>query len=338
MVLLLQAVAGLHPQGAPDEGLIDALSRLTAMPPLSVDGAAPAQRSPQAALPPAPAELILAATLSPRDNVVKPGPVQSLHNIQEPIPEMWRANGPSITLESQIELIVEQAGLAAPAGHVRVHVEAGVATGNDTPPIAAPSEGLFPPNRARAILRELSTLPAPSHTPDIAAAVGRIARALPITDMPRRMVSVLGHEVQLLFDAGPGMLPFTRDKQQLASTAMRVLGSDRVRVADFLGAPTRGVRPQRQVHWSDLRWPGRRSAVLVISDLGIGEQADGAWPMADAWLEFLNEAAWRDLRTAVLIPYPHQRWPAIADRFGTAQTWDLNAGVQSLRRALRKGG
>jgi hypothetical protein len=164
------------------------------------------------------------------------------------------------------------------------------------------------------------------------------ARAEPADRLPRRLVSTLGHSVQLLFDAGPAMLPFARDKQQLAATATRLLGRDRVRVADFIGNPLQGVRAQRQVRWDDLRWPGRRSALVVVSDLGMGNSGGAEAQLhAHEWQRFIDEAHRRGLRSVVLIPYARERWPEAARGFGTALTWDLGTGVQALHKSARRG-
>jgi len=167
---------------------------------------------------------------------------------------------------------------------------------------------------------------------DVAAAVRRIARGDAIDRVPRRPLSSLGHTVQLLFDAGPLMVPFARDKQQLVATATRVLGRDRLRVADFIGTPLQGVRAQRQVRWEGLRWPDRRSAVVVVSDLGTGGERAETDHRAAEWLRFLHDAHLRGLRTFALIPYPADRWPQMAAAFSTSLTWDVETGVQALRQ------
>jgi len=199
---------------------------------------------------------------------------------------------------------------------------------------AAPLESLFPAGRVRGILRELATLRSASGPPDMDAAIALIARGMPIQRLPRRVVSVLGHSVQLLFDAGPAMLPFTRDKQQLAATTIRTFGRDRGRVADFMSTPLNRVRVQRQVRWDELRWPVRGSTIVVVTDLGIGSDETEAGHSRE-WNRFVEESDRRGLRSVVLIPYGPERWPQAADAFGTALTWDLETGVQDLHKRAR---
>lgn len=201
-------------------------------------------------------------------------------------------------------------------------------------PAQAPLESLFASGRVRAILRELATRRQRIGEVDIAAAVALMTRGEPIARVPRRLLSSLGHTVQLLFDSGPLMLPFARDKQQLLASATRVIGRDRLRAADFVGTPLDGIRAQRQVRWDAMRWPDRRSAVIVVSDLGCGVEGEAGLRF-DAWMRFGHEAAARGLRTFVLIPYPRDRWPDASAAFGTALTWDIATGVQALRRSRR---
>jgi hypothetical protein len=119
----------------------------------------------------------------------------------------------------------------------------------------------------------------------------------------------------------------------LLATATRVIGRDRLRAADFIGTPLAGVRAQRQVRWDAMRWPDRRSAVVVVSDLGIGGADIDL--RSDLWARFSREAGARGLRTFALIPYPADRWPVAAATFGTPLTWDIATGVQALHRSRR---
>jgi hypothetical protein len=236
-------------------------------------------------------------------------------------------------LPAVLEQVAERADLAAPQHGARLPADTTPGTPEAAGP-AAPIESLFAPRRVRAILRELTTQALPSGQVDIAAAVALIARAEPIDRLPQRLVSSLGHSVQCLFDSGPALLPFTQDKQQLAATAARLLGEDRVRIADFLGDPLRGVRAQGRARWAPLHWPARHSTLVVVADLGLGEGR--AAVQAAAWRRFLDDAAQRGLRTVLLIPYPPARWPAAARHFDIALTWDLASGVQALRRSARR--
>jgi hypothetical protein len=205
----------------------------------------------------------------------------------------------------------------------------------DATPHAAPLESLFAARRVRGILREMAARQTESGRIDIQAVVRTLARAQWPARLPRQRVTRVGQAIHLMFDAGPDMLPFAADKQQLASVALRILGRDRLRVFDFIGTPRSGVRAQRQVRWSELAWPGRGSTIVVVSDFGIG--GDDVHAYEADWFSLRDEALRRGVRCVALLPYGRDRWPEVAGRFDAALSWDLDVGVQRLRRSRRLG-
>ncbi len=242
-----------------------------------------------------------------------------------------------IALKSVLQQITERADLSPGRQGDSSPVVSGQASAVNPGVMSVPVEALFPVGRVRAILREMSTVPIPAGEPDLEAVVGQIAAAEPIRELPRRLVSKLPHAIHWLFDAGPSMLPYSRDKQQLARTAPRLLGEDRTRIGDFIANPLKGVRPRGQVRWMELRWPARGSALVVVSDLGIGDSAGAEMGASGIWRPFLQEAAQRGVVTVSLNPYPQSRWPDIAADFEVSLTWDKETGVQELRRTKRFG-
>jgi len=332
---LIEAAAHLHRAGAPDPELIGALAGMLGL----VPSAANTDRSGHtgnsgirlAASPLDPTEF---GTPQPRSRnpygMTEGLPGRPAGPRAEPPPPAGDA--PLHARPTTLRKVAQRADLAPGDRALHPAARERESDAGDTDASSAPVESLFAPNRVRAILGGLATVPVPSGEPDMTNIVDMIARAVPIDQLPERSVHALGHAVQLLFDAGPTMLPFTQDKQQLASAAVRLIGRDRVRVADFLGAPLNGVRVQRSVRWQPFGWPDRRSTVVVVSDLGSG---DGRQGIDLAWRDFLDQAARRQVCTVALIPYPASRWPDGVEGFDAAVTWDLATGVRSLRRALR---
>ena len=339
LAVLLRAVAALRPAGPLDPALVQALARLIGPRPAvgapvadagaSAPALAPVTLSSRAASAAVAAVGIVLGALD-----AKATGVADRTGAAAPRPALPAADG-ATALPAVLEQITERADLAAPRQAPNTPGDAAPGTPEAAGP-AAPIESLFAPRRVRAILRELTTQALPGGQVDIAAAVALIARVEPINHLPQRLVSSLGHSVQLLFDSGPALLPFTQDKQQLAATATRLLGEDRVRTADFLGDPLRGVRVQGQVRWAPLHWPARHSTLVVVSELGLGDGR--AAVQAAGWRRFLAEAKQRGLRSVLLIPYAPARWPVAARHFDTTLTWDLASGVQGLRRSARRGG
>ncbi|KNZ33321.1 MAG: hypothetical protein AD742_06945 [Methylibium sp. NZG] len=337
LAALVRAVARLRPAGPLDPALVAALADLLLQ---------PTEPEPKRGTARPPAEA--------RDTARRTGERASAALPQTPTPrpasEAWPGAGARppaaqrrsaqddnklVGLVSSLTQVAERADLAAPRSGTARSAAPTPPTAAEAQGSAAPLESLFPTGRVRAILRDLSIVATPSGPIDVAAAVAMVARAEPIQALPRLVRSALGHTILLLFDAGPAMLPFARDKQQLSATALRLLGKDRVRVADFIGDPGQGVRAQRQVRWEPLRWPGRGSTILVVSDLGIGAGRPNPRLDDDPWTLLLDEADRRGLRSVALIPYDRPRWPPVAARFDVALTWDLATGVQALRRLRR---
>ncbi|MBL8343085.1 MAG: hypothetical protein JNL30_16580 [Rubrivivax sp.] len=330
---LVRAMARLRTTAAHDGLLLDTLASMVApvapaplvLPPQRLGPGAPTSAAPAPASSPSPTD-------APRVPRAQAG--------EAPVGASARAGlgntGRAQRLQSEpcsLTLLGEQADWVPPRrAAARSVAPASPAPGDGAAPAAA-LESLFAPRRVRGILREMTALTTPRGAPDVDALVRMVARARPITRLPRKKVTVLGHTVQWLFDAGPAMLPFAGDKQQLAATALRLLGRDRVRIADFIGHPAQGVRAQRQVRWQPMHWPTPGSTVVLVGDLGLG--ALEGERMSSAWREFAGECRRRQLRCVAVIPYPHTRWPPAAAAFDGALTWDLATGVQGLRRERR---
>lgn len=332
---LIEAAAHLHPAGAPDPELIGALAGMLGLVPSAANTGRPGGTG-NSGIRLAPSPLDPAEFGVPRPQSRNPyGLARGLSGR----PAGPRTEPPSPAGDASLQArpttlrkVAQRADLAPGDGALHPAARERESGAGDTDASSAPVESLFAPNRVRAILRGLATVPVPSGEPDMTNIIDMIARAVPVARLPERSVHALGHSVQLLFDAGPTMLPFTQDKQQLALAAVRLIGRDRVRVADFLGAPPDGIRAQRSVRWQPFDWPDRRSTVVVVSDLGSG---DGRQGIDLAWRDFLDQAARRQVCTVALIPYPASRWPDGVEEFDAALTWDLATGVRSLRRALR---
>ena len=327
IALLIRAVTRLRVQGSSDAELIDALARLILPEPRGATAEASAPTILRPSAPQVPRVEPERAALRPP---VRP-PVVVRPQSEDAGTTARRRTSSLKGVPSVLEQVIDRADLDVPQSAVIQDRRMSDRSPSEAQPVA-PLESLFASGRVRAIIRELATRTTHTGPVDVAAAVRRIARGDAIDRVPRRPLSSLGHTVQLLFDAGPLMVPFARDKQQLVATATRVLGRDRLRVADFIGTPLQGVRAQRQVRWEGLRWPDRRSAVVVVSDLGTGGERAETDHRAAEWLRFLHDAHARGLRTFALIPYPADRWPQMAAAFSTSLTWDVETGMQALRQ------
>ncbi|MES9993172.1 MAG: hypothetical protein ABW098_14545 [Candidatus Thiodiazotropha sp.] len=338
-VALVRATAYLHPEGDVDPQLIEALARLFSSGRASEAVAARyikrPQRAAQQAMPTSKADVV--RDVSDSDKSAPPMRQPQVSSTGSPRPKRQDSGDQLVAIDSVLTQIYEKADLevehrdAAPQGQTERGVDAEARTAS--PPV----DDLFPVHRVRAVMREMSTLPMPSGRPDLRAAVKLIASGRPIYRMPESLATALPHSMLWLFESGPTMLPFSRDKQQLARTVVRLLGEDRIRIADFIADPLKGVRSRGQVRWQPLHWPSRDSAIVIVSDLGIGNSQSVDGLSQSVWMSFLEEADRRGVSTVLLNPYADKRWPSLCSRFDTALTWDTTTGVQSLRHTRRSG-
>jgi hypothetical protein len=116
------------------------------------------------------------------------------------------------------------------------------------------------------------------------------------------------------------------------------MGEDRIRIADFIIDPLKGVRPRGQVKWVPLSWPTPPAAFVVVSDLGEGKKQTAGAVDQEIWRTFLQKAKAQGVSTILLNPYPQDRWPHVTQAFDIALTWEAASGVQALRRTQRIGG
>lgn len=329
---LIQAVAFVHPDGAPDAELISMLAYFLGVVPASE---VPTERQNKAGdHDTGPATMMaLPVSLSNRDSLRSNRSERDRHPSTPSIAAS--GNGLLQAQPSTVQKIAERADLAPNHSSANTSQDGRTRSVDDIDASSVPIESLFASNRVRSILRGLATIPISGGEPNIASIVDMLAQGSPASRLPNCTLNTLAHAVELLFDVGPAMLPFSRDKQQLASMAVRLIGTDRIRIADFIDDPLQGIRMQRKTRWQPFAWPDRRSIIIVVSDVGIGSGISHH-SLAPAWHVFLRQAAHREIRTVALIPYSSSRWPSEVAAFDAALPWDLVTGVQTLRRATRR--
>ena len=113
-----------------------------------------------------------------------------------------------------------------------------------------PFEQLLAPRWSRSIVSASLSTPAAEGAIHIESLIQTIAAARPIMRVPRRELPTLRRGVQVIVDAGTGMLPFARDQEALVAELLRVVGEHRVEIHTVSSPPTVGE--------GDGRWQGRR--------------------------------------------------------------------------------
>ena len=191
-----------------------------------------------------------------------------------------------------------------------------------------PIEPLFDPRLTRALLTGAAARSTESGEVDLEALVTLIAQGTLPKVLPRRLVSGLGHHVQLLIDSAPAMQPFFADLDQLIDAAVRFIGLDRLRLARFRGCPCDGLEARDGVVPYMLPAPG--DCVLAVTTLGIDTLADSV--SAADWITFAETLARQDCALTAIVPYPLDRVPRELVARLRVLSWDRSTGVRDLMR------
>jgi hypothetical protein len=200
-----------------------------------------------------------------------------------------------------------------------------------------PHEPLWEPRWTRELVTAALATSTAGLAIDERRAVDVIARARPLTVVPRVPRRTLALGVQVLVDVGEGMAPYARDRTRLAGEIREVVGRTRTSVLRFSGSPARGAGPGARPAWRRYVPPDHGTPVVALTDLGIGASSldAGARPTAD-WLDVACRLERRDSRLIALVPYPPRRWPMPLRRAITIVHWDRTTTVaEVLERVAR---
>jgi hypothetical protein len=202
---------------------------------------------------------------------------------------------------------------------------------------APPYQPLLQPRQAPALLATLCATARPTGRIDIGVAVGWLARRRPMRRLPRRDRPTLARGVQVLADAGDGLKPFARDREEIMATLGRLIGEGLVAGGWFLDDPVHGVGFGGDLLPYEPPAPG--TPVLLLTDLGIGGgTARRRWPRREHLLTLASDLAARGSPVSALVPYPPDRWPAGLNRGIGLVFWDRSTNVSDVRRARRRAG
>lgn len=195
---------------------------------------------------------------------------------------------------------------------------------------------LFRPQWTRAILGASLSTQTPTGPPDMDRVVEIIAQGGAMRFLPRQRIMTLAHGVQVLFDVGEGMQPFSQDRATLLRDLKRIVGDGALDVLRFTGSPRQMRRGGKIRRWrAYTSFPPQLGAcVLVVSDFGIGRTlrlSHGASP--STWLAFAKHLNRRGHRIVGFLPYPPSRWPLLLARAVVLVQWDRSTTVGRIRFA-----
>jgi hypothetical protein len=197
-------------------------------------------------------------------------------------------------------------------------------------------EPLFVRSWSRELMAAAVAQQVPGNRADERRLVDLVARARPVTEIPRRPRWSLSLGVQLLVDIGEGMEPFARDQSELADGIRHIVGNSRVALLRFRDCPVRGAGDGPIWTWKPYRPPEPGCPVLVLTDLGIG--GPRVHPERSRPSEWVALASWLRRRSSTLIafvPYGQDRWPDRLRKVITVVQWDRATTVASIHARHR---
>lgn len=190
---------------------------------------------------------------------------------------------------------------------------------------------LFAPIGSRPILTGVLATDGPGGPIDLNRLVERIARGIPITDIPRLPRPSLFRGVYVLVDVNLAMEPFANDQRKLLDSLRELVGQSMAEVNWYDSFPAR-CGPGAAGSWKPFAPPHRGTPVLVLGDLGIGALAE---ELEAQWLDLARFLARRDSRLVALVPYPEDRWPAALVEVLNMVVWDRSTSITDITFRLR---
>ena len=188
---------------------------------------------------------------------------------------------------------------------------------------------LFAPATSASLLRATVVMPEPRGRLDIAAIASAVARRRPLARLPRLPFDAIARDVVVLQDLGEGMDAFVDDVEGFIATLQQVTGRSALRVGGFLGRPAEALA-ELGCH--------RGTAVVVLSDLGLGRLARPDERGLRRWTELADATRRVGARVTALVPWPATRWPPALAACLALVTWDRTTGVAQVMRAVRAHG
>ncbi|WP_051833476.1 hypothetical protein [Streptomyces sp. NRRL S-646] len=196
---------------------------------------------------------------------------------------------------------------------------------------------LLAPRSTAALLTMVLSRVTPEGELDVDRATEELARARPLTAIPRRPLPTLRYGVQILADTSGAMEPFARDVEDVISHVRALAGVAGTQVLRFADVPSRGAGPGARATWQRPYRPPRPGVrVLILSDLGAGGPALNPWRATEQeWRTTIDTIRQRGCEPVALVPLPERYLPRWARGLLPMLTWDRGTTVGKALGARR---
>ncbi|MBZ0238373.1 MAG: hypothetical protein K8M05_39035 [Deltaproteobacteria bacterium] len=193
-------------------------------------------------------------------------------------------------------------------------------------------EPLFPHSVARAVLGAAAHSVRNVGPFDMDEAVRVVAQRRPVREIPRDTARTMRAGIQLVIDRTWAMRPFVDDIVVLRRQLLTVVGRDLIDELWFFGdlgacrRPRRvGGRARRQANDAAWQPPDGGIPVIVVTDLGHADRANGDVRAASAWDELFRRA--RDAGCDVVSIVPRRIGKEDRHARTSAVAWDTRTTV-----------
>ncbi|HPE72372.1 MAG TPA: hypothetical protein PK018_09410 [Candidatus Competibacter sp.] len=187
---------------------------------------------------------------------------------------------------------------------------------------APPREPLFPRRTAPGVLGAAIATLRPGPRPDLDRLIAHVVRGRPFREIPRLPMPSQSRGVQVLLDRNESMTPFFADQIDLAHAFIRVAGSPRCAVFEFLEDPAAAgacSAADPPVAWRPQ--PGR--PVVVVTDFGLGDSSGSAPRLPQqTWRRFAVRLKRHRCPLLAVVPRAPAEWPRWVERHFIALHWD----------------
>ncbi|MEU1378211.1 hypothetical protein ABZ442_31865 [Streptomyces triculaminicus] len=171
---------------------------------------------------------------------------------------------------------------------------------------------------------------------DVEAAVDRVSRLRPLTELPRRPVFTLRYGVQILADVSASMEPLARDVTDVVARVRALAGVAGTRTLYFSESPLRGAGEGPRAQWRPYRVPPAGTTVLILSSLGLtGPVFNPHRAAPGEWLATVRAIRAHGCRPVALVPAPERHWPRWLRATLPAVVWDRGTTVGRVLGTVR---
>ncbi|MFH8802020.1 hypothetical protein ACH4F6_20825 [Streptomyces sp. NPDC017936] len=210
--------------------------------------------------------------------------------------------------------------------------------GRDEARTRLPHLPLLAPRSTAALLTVLLARITRDGELDVERATEELARARPLTAIPRLPLPTLRYGVQILADTSAAMEPFARDVEDVIGHVRALAGVAGTQVLRFADVPLRGAGPGPRTTWQRPYRPPRPGVrVLILSDLGAGGSELNPWRATEQeWRTTIESVQQRGCEPVALVPLPERHWPDWAVRSRLPMVaWDRGTTVGKALGARR---